>query len=90
MALSIICAGMGAAAIVWQHAPSVFAADHADVAQHEERGWHAVQLLADLSADALDGLAAGAMGLRDLVAVLDAGQAGGQRLAHGLALGARR
>jgi hypothetical protein len=60
------------------------------VAQHKERGWHAVQLLADLLADALDGLAAGAVGLGDLVAVLDTGQAGGQRLAHGLAIGARR
>jgi hypothetical protein len=86
MPLSIICVGMGAAAIVWQHAPSVFAKD---VAQHEELGRHAVQLLADLFADALEGLTAGAMGLRDLVVVLHAGQAGGQRLAHGLALGAR-
>jgi hypothetical protein len=62
----------------------------ADVAQHEELGWYAVQLLADLFADALQGLTAGAVGLGDLVVVLDAGQAGGQRLAHGLALGARR
>ena len=61
----------------------------ADVAQHEELGRHAVQLLADLFADALEGLTAGAVGLGDLVAVLDAGQACGQRLAHGLALGAR-
>ena len=60
------------------------------MAQHEELSGHAVQLLADLFANALDRLAAGAMGLKDLVAVLDAGKAGGQSLAHGLALGARR
>jgi hypothetical protein len=61
----------------------------ADVAQHEELGWHAVQLLADLFADTLQGLAAGAVGLGDLVVVLDAGETGRQCLAHGLALGAR-
>jgi len=61
----------------------------ADVAQHEELGWHAVQLLADLFANSFEGLATDAVGLGDLVAVLDAGQACGQRLAHSLALGAR-
>jgi hypothetical protein len=61
----------------------------ADVAQHEELGRYAVQLLADLFADALEGLPAGAVGLGDLVAVLDTGQACRQRLAHGLTLGAR-
>jgi hypothetical protein len=66
---------MGAAAIVWQRAPSVFAVD---VAQHEERGRHAVQLLADPFADALHGLAAGAVGLGDLVAMLHTRQAGAE------------
>ena len=59
------------------------------MAQHEELGRHAVELLADLLADALEGLAAGAVRGPDVVVVIDARQVGRQRLAHGLALDAR-
>ena len=68
--------------MVWQHAPSVFAPD---VAQHEELGRHTVELLADLFADALEGLATGAVRGPDVVVAIDARQVGGQRLAHGFA-----
>ena len=51
---------------------------------------HAVELLADLFADALEGLAAGAVGRVDLVVMIYAWQARGQRLANRLALGTRR
>lgn len=61
----------------------------ADVAQHEELGRHAVELLADLFADALEGLTAGAVRLLDLVVTLDARQVRGQCLAHRLTLDAR-
>ena len=61
-----------------------------DVAQHEELRGHAVELLADLFADALEGLAAGAVRLLDLVVTIDARQAGRQRLVNRLALDARR
>ena len=44
----------------------------ADVAQHEELGGHAVELLADLFADALVGLAAGAVRGTDVVVAIDA------------------
>jgi hypothetical protein len=60
------------------------------VAVHEELRRHAVELLADLLADALEGLAAGAVRLVDLVVVLDARQLLGQRLAYRRAPGARR
>ena len=43
-----------------------------DMAQHEELGWYAVQLFADLFANALEHLAADAAGLGDLVAMLHA------------------
>lgn len=62
----------------------------ANVAQHEELRRHAVELLADLLTNALERFAAGAVGGLDLVVALDARQARGQRLAHGLALGTRR
>ena len=58
----------------------------ADVAQHEELGGDAVQLLADLLADALEGLAAGAVLLLELVVTVDARQARRQCLANRLAL----
>jgi hypothetical protein len=60
------------------------------MAQHEELGRHAVELLADLFADALEGLATLAVRLVDLVVTLDARQARGQRLAYRLALGLHR
>ena len=47
-------------------------------------------MLADLLADALEGLAAGAVRLVDLVVLVDARQVRRQRLAHRLAFGARR
>ena len=59
------------------------------MAQHEELGRHAVELFADLLADALEGLAAGAVRLYEFVVVFDAWQAQRQRLAHGLAFGTR-
>ena len=58
----------------------------ADVAQHEELGGHAVELLADLLADAPISLAAGAVRGTEVVVVIDARQVGGQCLAHGFAL----
>ena len=61
----------------------------ADMAQHEELGRHAIELLAHLLADTLEGLAALAVGLLDLVVMIDARQARGQRLAHRLAFGPR-
>jgi hypothetical protein len=60
------------------------------MAQHEELGRHAVQLLADLFADALEGLATRAMGGLDLVVAINARQARRQRLAYRLAFGPRR
>ena len=47
-------------------------------------------MLADLLADALEGLAAGAVRLLNFVVMLDARQARGQRLAYRLAFGAPR
>jgi hypothetical protein len=83
MPLSIICAGIGAAWTVWQHA-------QAYLPRHEELRRHAVELLADLFANTLERFAAGAVGGFDLVMPVDARQARGQCLAHGLAFGTRR
>ncbi len=57
----------------------------ADVALHEELWRHAVQLLADFLANALEGLTASQRRLFDLVAMVDARQLFGQRPAHRLA-----
>ncbi len=57
------------------------------MAQHEELGRHAVELLADLFADALEGLAALAVRLVDLVVTLDARQARGSAWRIALRLG---
>ena len=54
-----------------------------DVAQHEELGRHAVELLAHVLANALQRLAAGAALAIHLVVNLGALQAGGQLAAHG-------
>jgi hypothetical protein len=54
-----------------------------DVAVHEELGGFAVELFADLFADALQGVALGAGGRVDLVMVLNALQLAGQGLALG-------
>jgi hypothetical protein len=61
-----------------------------NVAQHEELGRHAVELLADLFADAFEGLTTGAVRGGDVVVAINARQVGGQRLAHGFALGSGR
>ena len=57
----------------------------ADVAVYKELRRHAVELLADLFAHALERLAAGAVGGNGLVVVIDAWQVVGQSLAHGAA-----
>mmetsp|Transcript_39082 Transcript_39082/g.91536 ORF Transcript_39082/g.91536 Transcript_39082/m.91536 type:complete len:338 (+) Transcript_39082:3007-4020(+) len=61
----------------------------ADMTQHEELRGNAIQLLADLFADAFERLSAGAVRLLDLVVTVDARQARGQGLANRLALGWR-
>jgi len=57
----------------------------ADMALHEKLRGHAVELLADLFADALERLAAGAVAGLDFVVVIDARQVGREGLAHGTA-----
>ena len=70
--------------MVWQQGAGVFAAD---VAQHEELGRHAIELFADLFADAFEGLPAAAVGLLEFVVMINAGQVLGQRLTHRRAFG---
>jgi len=57
----------------------------ADVTLHEELRGHAVELLADFFADALEDLATGAVGVLDFVVVIDARQVGREGFAHGTA-----
>ncbi len=62
----------------------------ADVALHKELRGHAVELLADFLAYALERLAAGAVGGIDFVVVIDARQVGWEGFAHGTARRNRR